>query len=110
MAWRDVGWRENTFRLHSLIVDVGTASSGMLFLRDAWDRLNHLRIGVGLFRSTMHKQCMAPTATSEYGAKEQTAEHVIASCPIYYHPNGACALLAVDKSLLPWLTDICPAI
>ena len=41
----------------------------------------------------------------ECGSKEQIAEHVITSCPIYHHPNGSCALLDVDKSLVPWLTD-----
>ena len=51
---------------------------------------------------------MAPTAAGEGGAKEQTAENVITSCPIYHHPNGVCVFSAIEKSLVPWLTDTCP--
>ena len=35
--------------------------------------------------------------------KEQTVEHLITSFPLYLHPNGACALSDVDKSLMTWL-------
>ena len=48
---------------------------------------------------------IAPTAVHKCGAKEQTAEHVITSCSIYQHPNGGRGLSAVDKSLVPWLTN-----
>ena len=44
----------------------------------------------------MYKWGMAYTAACECGAKEQTAENVIASCPIYHHPNG---LSDVNKNL-----------
>ena len=53
---------------------------------------------------------MAPMAACEYGAKEQTAEHVITPYSIYQHPNGTRVLLDVDKSLLNKLTKTCPAI
>ena len=90
--------------------DVSLVLSGMSFTRPAWVRFNRLRTGVGLFRSTIHKWGMALTAACECRAKEQTAEHVITFFPIYGHSNGASVSLAVDKSLVPWLTVLCPAI
>ena len=43
-------------------------------------------------------------------AKEQPAEHIITSCPIYHHPNGPRALSDVEKSLATRLIETCPAI
>ena len=103
-------WRETSSRLHAFITDVSSMPSGMTFPRAAWVRLNRLRTGVGLFRSTMHKWGMASTAACECGAEEQTAEHIMTSCPLYCHPNGASALSTVDEGLVAWLTDVCPAI
>ena len=51
---------------------------------------------------------MASTAICECGAKEQRAKRVITSCPTYHHPNGARALLNVNKNLVTWLMEICP--
>ena len=51
--------------------------------------VNRLRTDVGLFRSETHKWCIASTVACECGAKKHTAEHVITSCPIYHHSNGA---------------------
>ena len=81
-------WQESTFRLYQFITDVNSSLAGINLSRPAWVRLNRLRTGVGLFQSTMHKWGMAPTATCECGAEEQTADHVITTCPIYSHPNG----------------------
>ena len=53
---------------------------------------------------------MASTATCKYGAKEKTVEQVITSCAIYYHLNGARALLDVNKNLVTWQKEIFPAI
>ena len=36
-------------------------------------------------------------AACECGAKEQKADHIITSCPIYHHPNGAHALPDVKQ-------------
>jgi len=30
------------------------------------------------------------------GAEEQTADHIIASCPLYHPPNGTLGLAALD--------------
>ena len=101
---------KNASRLHTYIKDVNPTLPESSFPRPAWVRLNRLRTDAGLFRLKTHKWGMASTAACECGAKEQIAEHVVASCPIYYHPNGACAFSDVDKSLVTWLIERCPAI
>ena len=106
----NMGGRKSISRLHAFIADVCLVMSRMSFARSAWVRLNRLQTGVKLFRSTMRKWGTAPTAAGESAAREQTPEHVIASCPIYHDPNGARVLSAVDKSLVSWLKDTCPAI
>ena len=83
---------------------------GSVLFQTCMGRLNRLRTGIGLFLSTMHKCGMVPIAAYECGAKEQTAEHVITSCPVHHCPNGAHVPSAVDKSLVHWLTETCPAI
>jgi len=64
--------------------------------RPSWVGLNYLRTGVGLFRSTMHKWGLVPSANYRCGAEEQTADHILASCPLYHPPNGALGLAALD--------------
>ena len=72
--------------------------------------LNRLRTGVGLFRLETYKCGMASTAACECSAKEQTAEYVITSLPIYHHPDKARAFSDVNKNLVTWLMETCPAI
>ena len=98
-------WQENTSRLHAFIETSALFHKECPFPYLDGSRLYHLRTVVGLFRLTMHKWGMAPTA-----AKEETAERVITSCPIYQHLNGARVFLTVDKSSMLWLTDICKPI
>ena len=100
--------RENASRLHTFIKDIIPTPPGISFPRPAWVRLNCLRTGVGLFRSETHKWGMASTDACMCGAKEQTVEHIITSCPINYHPKGARALSDVGKSLETWLNETCP--
>ena len=45
----------------------------------------------------MHRWGMAPIAACECGTEEQTADHIITSCPIYHHPSGTCALASIDE-------------
>ena len=51
---------------------------------------------------------MASTASSECGAAEQTADHIITSCPIHGHPNGIRGLLTVNESLARCLIRALP--
>jgi len=37
------------------------------------------------------------------GAEEQMADHILASCPLYHHPNGTVGLAALDDDTVDWL-------
>ena len=66
----------------------------------AFPDLNEFRLNrLGLFCSETYKWDMASTAACECDEKEQTAEHVLTSCLIYHHPNGACVLPNVSRNL-----------
>ena len=66
--------------------------------KSACVRLNRLRSGVGLYCSTMYKWDMTFSAACEYGREEQTANHVIATCPIYCYPNWVQDLAQAKKA------------
>ena len=90
--WADyrwnVEWQKSTSRLHQFIADVSSSPPGVNYPRPSWVRLNRLRTGVGLFRSTMYKWGMASSAACECGAEEQIVDHLIANCSIYGYANG----------------------
>jgi len=45
----------------------------------------------------MHKRGLMPSAyCSSYGAEEQTANHILASCPLNHPPKGTLGLVALD--------------
>ena len=52
-------------------------------------KLNRLRTGVGRFHLFIHKWGLAPSPNCEYGASEQTADHVLTACPIHRAPHAA---------------------
>jgi len=65
-------------------------------------RLNRLR--TGLFRSKMHKWDLVPSANCRGVAEEQTADNILASCPMLYHPpNGTLGLAALNNDNVDWL-------
>ena len=97
-------------RKHLLTLYAGPTPWEISFSRPVWVKLNRLRTSVGLFRSKTHKWGVDSTVACECPAKKQISEHVTTSCPIYHHPNGARALSDVDKNLMAWLTETCPAI
>jgi len=66
-------------------------------------RLNRLRTGIGLFRSALHKWGLVPSVNCSFGAEEQTADHMLASCPLYHPPNGTLGLAALDDDSVDWL-------
>ena len=103
-------WQKNASRLHTFIEDVSPMSPAFSFPRPAWVKLNRLRSGVGIFLTKTHKWGAAFMAACECGAKEQTAKHIITSCPVYHHLNRAHAFLDVKKNLVTWLMETCPGI
>ena len=103
-------WQSTSSRLHGFIPDAGPRPPGISLPRAAWVRLNRLRTGVGRFRSSMHKWGLAPSAACECGAEEQTADHVILSCPRHRLPNGTHGLKVLDDDTTTWLTNTCLSI
>ena len=76
------------FKSRDFIPRVRSGPLGMSLPKTSWVRLNRLRTGVGRFHSSMHKWGLAPSPNCEYGATEQSADHVISSCLIHHVPTG----------------------
>ena len=71
--------------------------------RTSWVKLNRLRTGVGRFHSSMCKWDAAPSPNCECGASEQTADHIISTCPLHRAPKGIQGLLVLDDDTRRWL-------
>ena len=69
---------------------------GMGLPRTYWVKLNRLRTGVGRFHSSIYKWGAAPSPNCECGASEQTADHIISTCPLHRAPKGKQGLLVLD--------------
>ena len=67
---------------------VSTRHIGISLTRTAWVKLNRLRTGVGRFGPSMHKWGLASSAKYKCGASEQTADHIILTCPTHRAPRG----------------------
>jgi len=61
---------------------------GVTLLRRTWVRLNVLHTKVERFHSCLYKWDMASSSACEWGAEEQTVDHVIFQCPIHRPPHG----------------------
>ena len=61
-----------------------------------------LRTGVGLYRASMKKWGLADSAACECGEPEQTADHIINSCPLHRPPSEA-GLFEVGPLTRAWL-------
>jgi len=65
-------------------------------------RLNCLRTGVVLFRSTMHKWSLVHLVNCSCEAEEQTADHILAPCPLHHPSNRTLSLAALDYDAVDW--------
>ena len=92
--------------LRAFIPRTSTRPMGMGLPRSSWVRLNRLRAGVGCFQSFMHKWGLASTSNCECGTAEQTAEHIILTCPIHRAPTGIRGLTVLDVDTRCWLSTI----
>ena len=113
-GWTNHKWNaeycENASRLRAFVPETSARPVGMGLPRAAWVKLNRLRTGVGRFHSSMHKWGLAPSPNCEYGASEQTADHVLTVCPIHRAPHGARGLTVLDDETQCWLNDITASI
>ena len=73
--------QESPRQLCNYIEDSSKNSLQTTLPRRAWVKLNRLRTDVGFFRATMPKCLMASTLTCECGAKDQSTNNNITSCP-----------------------------
>ena len=90
-------------RFHAFIPRASPKPLGMGLPRTSWVKLNHLRNGVGRFHSSMYKWGAAPSPNCECGASEQTAHHIISTCPLHRAPKGIQGLLVLDDDIRRWL-------
>ena len=67
-----------------------------------WTTLNRLRTGVGRFRASMKMWRLTDSAAFESGEPEQTADHIINSCPLHRPPSEA-GLFEVGPLTRAWL-------
>jgi len=49
----------------------------------------------------MHKWDLVPSSNCRCGAEEQTADHILVSCPLYHPPNGTLGLAASGVARVP---------
>ena len=90
-------------RLHAFIPRASPKPLGMGLPRTSWVKLNRLRTGVGRFHSSMYKWGAAPSPNCECGTSEQTADHIISTCPLHRAPKGIQGLMVLDDDTRRWL-------
>jgi len=103
-----VGWC-NCYPVYS--VSVATARPmGMGLPRPSWVWLKRLKTGVGRFQLSIHKWGPAPTLNCERGTAEQTADHIILTCPTHRTHTGTHDLTVLDDDTRCWLNAITASI
>ena len=86
---RDIEYFKSMSALGVYVSQVSTRLIGMSLTRTALVTLNRLHTGVGRFGSSMYKWGLASSAKCECGASEQTADHIILTCPGTSRNNGS---------------------
>jgi len=51
----------------------------------------------------MHIWGLVPSTNCSCGAGEQTADYILASCPLYHPPKRALDLVTLDNDTVDWL-------
>ena len=91
-AWIAATWKQEweasgPTRVHRHVPDPGEGVKADELSRKHWTTLNRLRTGVGRYKASMKKWGLADSAACEYGEPEQTADHIINSCPLHSPPS-----------------------
>ena len=87
LTW-DIEYSKSVSALSVYISRVSTRPIGMSLTRTVWVKLSCPCAGVGCFGLFMHKWGFASSAKCKCGASEQTADHIILTCPIHQAPRG----------------------
>ena len=97
-------WEQNTrthrVQRHLSVLEEGVKGEDLC--RKEWTSLNRLRTEVGRYRSSMKKWGLADGAAYECGVPEQTADHIIKSCPLHRPPSEA-GIFEVGPLTRAWL-------
>ena len=106
-AWIAATWKQEweasgPTRVHRHVSDPEEGVKGEELSRKHWTTLNRLRTGVGRYRASMKKWGLADSAACECGEPEQTADHIINSCPLHRPPSEA-GLFEVGPLTRAWL-------
>ena len=109
LTW-DTEYSKSMSALGDYIPRVSTRPIGMSSIRTALVNLNRLLTGVGRSGSSMHKWSLAPSVICECGASEQTADHIISTCPTHRAPRGIMGLTVLDDETRCWLNSITASI
>ena len=109
--WAKYRWsmdeQENASRLHTIIKDVSPRQPGFNFPRLAWVKLSRLRTGVGLFCLETCKWMGMASASVAQRSRQLNTNNIL---PHLSPSKGSHALSDIDKSLMTWLIEICPAV
>lgn len=103
-AWKQEWESAGPSRIHRYIFDPGGGLEGEDLPRRQWTLLNRLRTGVGRYKASMRKWGLEDRAVCECGEPEQTAEHIITTCPLYKPPSEA-GLFDVGPEMRTWLSS-----
>ena len=106
-AWIVATWKQEweasgPTRVHRHVSDPEEGVKGEELSRKHWTTLNRLRTGVCRYRASMKKRGLADCAACECGEPEQTADHIINSCPLHRPPSEA-GLFEVGPLTRAWL-------
>ena len=106
-AWIAATWKQEweaigPTRVHRYVSDPGEGVKGEDLSRKHWTTLNRLRTGVGRYKASMKKWGLADSAACECGEPEQTADHIINSCPLHRPPSEA-GIFEVGPLTRAWL-------
>ena len=106
-AWIAARWKQEweasgPTRVYRHVSNPAEGVKGEDLCRKHWTTLNRLRTGVGRYKASMKKWGLADSAACECGEPEQTADHIINSCPLHRPPSEA-GLFEVGPLTRAWL-------
>ena len=102
-AWIAAPWKQEwnasgPTQVHRHVSDPGDGVKGEDLSRKHWTT----QTGIGRYRASMKKLGLADSAACECGEPEQTADHIINSCPLHRPPSEA-GLFEVRPLTRAWL-------
>ena len=109
LKW-DTKYSKSILALGVYVPRVSTRPFGISWTKTAWVKLNCLPTGVKRFGSSLHEWGLAPLAKCECGASEETADHIILTCPTHRAPRGIMGLTVLDDETRCWLNSITASI